>query len=566
MQRRSAPSEIPIELVLDRLAALLESGLPLEDKMRHVAAMRASAAPAAEDIDRYLIERVGQLYRGLEGAQLKQGELRELLEKLTAPPFFPAIYHNTVTSGSAPTAMVRFGQETRAVGFGDQVSSADLAPGDEVLLSSERNVIVGKAQGGCFDCGELATFSRFLEDGGRAVVKSREEEFVVILTASLRAAGLKAGDELRCDRNLGIAFEKVERSRGDEFFLQETPKESFAQIGGLDREIEQIKQMFALHCFHGDVVSKYQLKRKRSLLLYGPSGTGKTLLARALANWLAQSSKHKRARFGNIAPGALKSMWYGQTEQKIREVFRVAREASAEDPEIPTVLFVDEIDSLGSMRGESVHRIDDHVLNAFMSELSGLEDRGNVVLVAATNLLSHLDSAMVRGGRLGDLVLKIPRPNRKAARAIFHRHMPETIPYACNGEGPLAARQAIIDSAVSLIFAANEDSELAHVTFRDGKRRPVRAGEMINGAEIAAIAQSAIERACARETRQGEGGVELQDVLTGVGTFLEKSTRVLTPANCRNYLEDLPQDVDVVRVEPVQRKAHNRFQYFHEVA
>ena len=144
--------------------------------------------------------------------------------------------------------------------------------------------------------------------------------------------------------------------------------------------------------------------------------------------------------------------------------------------------------------------------------------------------------------------------------------MPEGIPYACNGEGPLAARQAIIDSAVSLIFAANEDSELAHVTFRDGKRRPVRASDMINGAEIAAIAQSAIERACARETRQGQGGVELQDLLLGVGSFLEKSTRVLTPANCRHYLEDLPQDVDVVRVEPVQRKADNRLQYLHEVA
>ena len=153
---------------------------------------------------------------------------------------------------------------------------------------------------------------------------------------------------------------------------------------------------------------------------------------------------------------------------------------------------------------------------------------------------------MARNGGLGDLVLKIPRPNRKAAREIFHRHMPEEIPYACNGEGPAAARQAIIDSAVSQLYAANEDSEIANVTFRDGKRRVVRASEMINGAEIAGIAQAAIEQACVRESQKGPSGVELPDLLEGVSAFMEKSTRVLTPANCRNYLEDLPQDVDVV--------------------
>jgi SpoVK/Ycf46/Vps4 family AAA+-type ATPase len=173
---------------------------------------------------------------------------------------------------------------------------------------------------------------------------------------------------------------------------------------------------------------------------------------------------------------------------------------------------------------------------------------------------------LVRGGRLGDLVLKIPRPNRKAAKEIFQRHMPDDIPYACNGEGPAAARQAIIDSAISQIYAANEDSELAQVTFRDGKRRVVRSSEMINGAEIAGIAQAAIERACLRHSVIGRGGVELNDVLAGVGAFAEKSTRVLTPANCRNYLEDLPQDVDVVRVDPVRRKVRNPHQYINQVA
>ena len=493
MQRRTAHSEFPSELVQERLLSMVESGLPLEDKLRHLAMLRA--ADGQDQVDRFLLHKISQLFGGLQDAQLKQAELGELLEKLASPPYIPAIFLNLASTSNGPSALVRLGQESRAVALGVEVSANDLTPGDEVLLSCERNVIVAKSGTSCFECGELATFSRLLP-GGRCVVKSRDEEFVVLTTAALRAAAPSAGDEVRVERSLGIAFEKIERSRGEEFFLQETPHETFEQIGGLEREIEEIKQMFSLHCFHSEVVSRYQLKPRRSLLLYGPSGTGKTMIARALANWLAKLSKSGRSRFGNIAPGAIKSMWYGQSEERIREIFRIAREAATEDPEVPTVLWFDEIDSLGSSRGDSSHRTDDHVLDAFMAELSGLEDRGNVVVVAATNMISHLDSAVVRSGRLGDQVLKIPRPNRKATREIFHRHLPEAIPYACNGEGPLAARQTMIDSAVSQIFAPNEDGEIVHLTFRDGKRRVVRASEMINGAEIAAIAQAATQRAC----------------------------------------------------------------------
>lgn len=563
MQRKPVNSEFPAELVRERLATVLESPLPVEEKLRHLDVLR-TAAPTQE-IDRFFVDRIGHLNGGLRSAQEQQEKLGELLEKLTVPPFFPAVHVNTLETDSGPRAAVRLGSELRVVTLGDEVEESDLTPGDEVLLANERNVIVGKSETSCFRCGEVATFSHFL-DSGRCVVKARDEELVLVTGAPLRAAKLIAGDQVRVDRAVGLAFEKVERSRGDEYFLQETPQESFANIGGLDREIEQIQRVFQLHCFNREIVHKYRLKPKRSILLYGPSGTGKTMLARALANWLAQLSKQGRCRFGAPKPGSLSSMWYGMTEQNIRDIFRAAKEAAADEPEVPTVLFFDEIDSLSSMRGESIHRIDDRVLNAFMAELSGLQDRGNVVVVSATNLLSLLDAAAVRNGRLGDLVLKIPRPNRRAAREILHRHMPSEIPYACNGEGPEAARQAIIDSAVSQIYAANEDSELAHLTFRDGKRRVVRASEMINGAEIASIAQAAIECACLRESQNGDSGVALVDVLTGVAGFLEKSTRLLTPSNCRHYLEDLPQDVDVVRVEPVQRKVRNPYRYFNQVA
>ena len=310
---------------------------------------------------------------------------------------------------------------------------------------------------------------------------------------------------------------------------------------------------------------KYRLRRKASVLFHGPPGTGKTLTARALANWVATLSRSGRSRFMNIKPGALNSMWFGQSEFNYREVFRVAREAGADEPDVPVVMFFDEVDAIGGMRGESLHRIDDRVANAFMAELSGLEKRGNVLVVTATNRLDALDEALVRPGRLGDLKLKIPRPGRKASREIFSKHLHPDIPYATNGHDAPAAREAIIDSAVSAIFSANGESELANIVFRDGKRRAVRASDLINGAEIAAMSQSAAERACSRDAQGGRSGLEPEDLLAAVADFFDSSTQMLTPANCRKYL-DLPQDMDVVRVDPMPRKVRDPYRYFNRAA
>ena len=306
---------------------------------------------------------------------------------------------------------------------------------------------------------------------------------------------------------------------------------------------------------------KYLLHRKKAILLHGPPGTGKTLIARALANWLAGLSKAGCSRFINVKPAGLHSMWYGQTEANYREVFRIAREAGASEPEVPVLIFFDEADSVAGTRGRSVHQIDDRVTNAFMAELNGLEDRGNIIVVTATNRLDTLDPALTRPGRLGDLKLRIPRPGRKAARQILEKHLPFGIPYAANGQPPERARNDAIDTAVSLIFSPGGESELAQIMFRDGKRRAVRASDLINGSEIASIAQSAAERAGAREARGGESGLRTADVMGAVGDFFQSAALALTPHNCRDYLDDLPQDVDVVRVDPVERKVAQPYRY-----
>jgi proteasome-associated ATPase len=222
----------------------------------------------------------------------------------------------------------------------------------------------------------------------------------------------------------------VPRSESCRLFVEETPADTFEEIGGLDGEIAQIQQTIQLHMYRQDIVQKYQARRRSSILLAGPPGNGKTKIARALANWMAGLAKFGRSHFVNIKPGAMNSMWFGQTEANYREAFRAAREASELEKEVPVIVFIDEIDSIGAARGASLMRVDDRVQTAFMAELDGFEGRGNVLVVAATNRRDALDPALLRPGRLGDLVIEIPRPNRKAAAAIFDRYLRRGIPYA----------------------------------------------------------------------------------------------------------------------------------------
>ena len=542
--------------------AMMAAGCGPRELAQNVAALqqlRASSQEASARADALLMEEIARMRMGLEAARAAHEAVRATIEQLTAPPYFPAVFLARTGPGLNQNALVRAGAEVRAVGFGEN-DPEEFQPGDELLLSNERNVISGKAESGAFTCGDTATFVRAAGEG-LLVVKARDEEMVVLAVSALRGAGLKAGDLVRFDRNTWMAYEKINRPRGDEYFLDKTPAETFSSVGGLDREIAELKRSIELHFQHPEIVRRYQLRRKKAILLYGPPGTGKTLIARAVANWLASLSKSGRSRFINVKPAALNSMWYGQSEQNYRDVFRMARDAGAAEPEMPVVMFFDEVDSIGGERGRSVHRIDDRVANAFMAELNGLEERGNILVVTATNRLDTLDPALTRPGRLGDLKLRIPRPGRKAARQIFEKHLPEGIPYVANGHAAEQARAEAIETAVSMIFSPASDGDLAQIMFRDGKRRAVRASDLINGAEIASIAESASEKACEREARGGEVGVRMEDLVDAVGDFRGSAACALTPHNCRSYLDDLPQDVDVVRVDPVERKVNRPYRY-----
>jgi proteasome-associated ATPase len=529
--------------------------------LERLASVRERAPAAAAQVDAQMVRQLQALRAGLGEAEESQAELRAMLDQMTKPPLHPAVLialSDTELFGA--TAIVSLGDSPLVVSIAEDVDPATLEVGDEVLLAGQRNVLVGRSPYRAASGGETAVFDRYFD--GRAVVRCRDEEYIVNLSPKLEGVPLRSGDRVRWSRRAQMVFDKVEAPRGDQYFLEEAPTETFADVGGLDDVIEKLVEPIRLRFEHPELVSAYRIRPVRSILLSGPPGVGKTMLVRCLASWLGQVHHGGPARLMHVRPSALASMWYGESERQVREVFRVARERGAESP-LPIVLFFDEIDSLAAARGNSHTHVDDRVLNAFMAELDGLEARGNVLVISATNRLDSLDPAGARAGRLGDVIIEVPRPNMTAGREILGRYLAADLPFFGNGNGNghahmAAVRDHILDLAVSKLYAPNAGGDLLRLTFRDGRQHTVRACDLVSGAGLANVVRSALECACRRELAGGERGVRPEDVLDAIDAEQEDMARMLTPVNCRRYLSGLPQDVDVVRVEKVRRQDARR--------
>lgn len=525
-------------------------------------AVRAHSPQLSQQLDRTFLEHMETQQQGLQEAEASQKRLRVIFDKLTAPPWYPAVFHCVVTTPQGPRALVTCGGTRMTVGAAEGVDLAALEPGELVFLGNERSVIMCQAGQGVPRWGEVGIFDSWVDERWM-VLRAREDKVTVEAAAAVRKAGLRSGDQVRWTREDGMAFEKVPRPKESAFFLEDTPKVTFDQVGGLGPQILEMQRVFLLHQDYAEVAGKYGQAPARAVLLVGSPGGGKTMMARALANWLAKRQPSGRCLFMNVKPSSLHSMWYSQSEANYREVFRVAREAGGSQPGVPVILFFDEIDSSGAARG-SVLRVDNSVVTAFAAELDGLEDRGNILVLAATNRADALDEALVRPGRLGDKIITVPRPNMDAARDIFRKYLRSTMPYG-SGNGhpvdPEEARQTIIDAAVSHIYVPNGQGELAALVCRDGKRRAVHGRDLISGAVIAKVVSAAAEHACLREIETGRPGILLKDVLSAITDEFQTQISSLTPFNCHRRLTELPRDVDVVAVEPVARKVTQPHRY-----
>ena len=532
----------------------MEGGMNVDQTVASLQVVRNQSPETSAWVDRALVEAVVVHRRGLKSAQEQISECRDLLEALSAPPLHPAIFRGIVIAGGESKALVQMGAARRAVSPGEEIDLAALVRGDEVFLNNEQNLIIAVSPDGQPKCGETAMFERRLPDG-RLVLRHHEDPLVVEVSGSLAGAALTAGNAVRFDRNGWMAYEKIELETSRRYLLDEVPNLSLDSVGGHSANLESLLSVLTMILVEPQRAAAYGLTGRNSILMVGPPGCGKTLMARVAVSEIARLTG-KKCRFAVVKPAEFESPWVGQTQENIRQCFQSLREVGEDGY---AVLFMDEIEAIGRIRGGAVSHHSDKFLAAFLAELDGFADRKNVAIIAASNRKDLLDAALYE--RLSDLEINVGRPDMKGARAIFQIHFPASVPFHPNGELAKSTREELIDLAVSKFYSPNAGNELCTLRFRDGKQRIVVARELASGRLFENVCRTALRAAFLRDVRGGAAGVQLCDMQDATSQTMERMRTILTIHNAHAYLADLPQDVDVVSVEPIVRKVKQPHHY-----
>lgn len=549
---------IPSEMssLLDILRSAGQNAPSVEDKCQVIELFRRQSPELGQQVDRLLIEDTQQLRSGLAEAQVNLHRLKEMLDKATAPPWHAGIFLRPLDAANCPRSrvLVCHAGARRVVGLADGLEAGSFLCGDGVFLNQELTAIVAKAHQQPAEVGETAVFLRSMPDGRRLIVRHRDEEIVVDVAGSLGDAEFREGECLRVDRSAWIAYEKMPQADGRRYLLEEVSGVGSDHVGGQRGNLAALLDALTTTLVEPDKARRYGLSPRRSILMIGPPGCGKTLMARVAAAEIARQSGRK-CRFAVVKPAEWEDPYVGVTQQNIRNCFRALREAAQESM---AVLFMDEIECAGRIRGSAVGHHSDKFLAALLAELDGFSDRDGVAVICATNRKDLVDPALLE--RISDLEIQVQRPDMRGAREIFGVHLPTSLPYSPNGELAMETRQELIDRAVARLYAPNADNQIGTLKFRDGKTRSISARELISGRCIAQICRAAGQRAFMRDVASGQAGIRQTDMDEAVAAAIDRMTTTLTPHNARVYLTDLPQDLDVVAVDApgsALRGSHN---------
>jgi len=336
---------------------------------------------------------------------------------------------------------------------------------------------------------------------------------------------LRAGDYVRVDAKTGLILEKMERPEIEELVLEEVPDVTYAEVGGLAEQIEQIRDTVELPYMHKDLFKEYELVPPKGILLYGPPGCGKTLIAKAVANSLAKKVSERSGRadvrsyFLNIKGPELLNKWVGETERQIRLIFQRAKEKS--DEGVPIIIFFDEMDSLFRTRGSGISSdVESTIVPQLLSELDGVESLKNVVVIGASNREDLIDPAILRPGRL-DVKIKINRPDPVAAREIFRIYITDQTPIdseeLSSFGGPVGDFiVSMIDTTVTDMYATDKEREFLEVTYANGDRETLYFKDFASGAMIENIVRRAKKDAIKRQIAGGPIGVRGSDLKAAI--------------------------------------------------
>jgi len=493
---------------------------------------RLSTSPRRESLlEERLLEVKGQLSRAvahnetltqtLQETRAQIATLREEVAKLSKPPTAYGVIHDRNDDGTVD--VVVNGRKMKVEVHPD-IEIDEIERGAEVSLNESFNVVsVRRSE----LVGEIVSLKEVLADGIRVVVTARgDEERVCELSDSLRGTYLRSGDLLRLDTRSHLVLEKLPQPEVDDLLLEEVPDVSYEDIGGLDDQIEMIADAVELPFLHSDLFAEYKLPAPKGILLYGPPGCGKTLIAKAVANSLAKKVAHKtgddkgRSYFINVKGPELLNKYVGETERQIRLIFQRAREKC--DEGWPVIVFFDEMDSMFRTRGTGISSdMESTIVPQLLAEIDGVEGLRNVIVIGATNREDLIDPAILRPGRL-DVKIRIERPNRDAARQVFAQYLTSDIPIdadviaSLGGGSPDQAITAMIDQTVDAMYDDNDENRFLEVTYQNGDREVLFFKDFASGAMIENIVRRAKKLAIKRAL-SGEGtGVRTDDLIVSI--------------------------------------------------
>ena len=503
----------------------------LEEEIAALRRRLADAPKRVRTLEERLLETKGQLQQALSQnerltytlreAREHIASLREEVDKLTQPP---SAYGTFLKLNEDGTADVFSGGRKMRVALHPGLESNELHRGQEVVLNESLNVVLAR---GSDLSGEVVTMKSILEDNHRAIVVGRaDEERVVEIAEELMGEKLRSGDSLLMDSRSGLLLEKLPRPEVEELVLEEVPDISYEDVGGLDWQIEQITDAVELPFLYKDLFIEHKLPAPKGVLLYGPPGCGKTLIAKAVANSLAKKvaevtgDSNTRSYFLNIKGPELLNKYVGETERQIRLVFQRAREKSEEG--VPVIVFFDEMDSLFRTRGSGISSdVESTIVPQLLAEIDGVEALKNVIVIGASNREDLIDPAILRPGRL-DVKIKIERPDETSAAQIFARYLTSSLPLdedevlSLGGGDREKTVRLIIERTVEEMYRDDEANQFLEVTYQNGDKEIMFYKDFSSGAMIENIVRRAKKLSIKRQIA-GEGkGIRTQDLIDSI--------------------------------------------------